>query len=65
MYLTSTPGFVDETALILYVYLPNDEDGGEESCLTVSFAFELKTAAADFSSTTSTPIAHEHSVSPN
>lgn len=28
-------GFVDDTALILYVYLPNDEDGAEESCLTV------------------------------
>ena len=29
-------GFVDDHALILYVYLSNDDDGGDESVLTVS-----------------------------
>jgi HUS1 checkpoint protein len=30
--------FINEGGLVLYVYLPNDENGGEdESCLTVSF----------------------------
>lgn len=30
-------GFADDHALILYVYLPNFDDSGEESVLTVSF----------------------------
>lgn len=29
--------FIKDTALILYVYLPNEDDGGDESCMTVSF----------------------------
>ena len=28
--------FMNETGLILYVYLPNEDDAGDESCLTVS-----------------------------
>jgi hypothetical protein len=35
MELTVTLAFIHDTALVLYVYLPNDEDGGEESVLTV------------------------------
>lgn len=35
--LTYCPvGFCHEHALILYVYIPKDEDGGDESVLTVS-----------------------------
>lgn len=30
-------GFCHEHALILYVYLPNDDTGGEDSVLTVRF----------------------------
>lgn len=30
-------GFCDEHALILYVYLPSDEEGREDSVLTVGF----------------------------
>ena len=26
---------MNETGLILYVYLPNEDEAGEESCLTV------------------------------
>ena len=33
--LGSTPGFCHEHALILYVYLPNDDESAEESVLTV------------------------------
>jgi hypothetical protein len=32
-------GFVDEHALILYVYLSNHDDGGDESVLTVSTTY--------------------------
>jgi len=35
--LTGGKGFVDEHALILYVYLSNYEDGAEDSVLTVSY----------------------------
>jgi hypothetical protein len=33
--LTGGKGFVDEHALILYVYLSNYEDGADDSVLTV------------------------------
>lgn len=36
MFCLHVIGFVDEHALILYVYLSNYEDGAEESVLTVS-----------------------------
>jgi hypothetical protein len=34
-------GIVDDLALILYVYLPNDDDGSEDSVLTVSQQYYL------------------------
>lgn len=34
-------GFCHEHALILYVYLTNDEDGGDESVLTVGLTSSL------------------------
>jgi len=34
--LLTSVGFVDEHALILYVYLSNYDDGADESVLTVS-----------------------------
>ena len=36
MLIRWRPGFVDDHALILYVYLSNDDGGGDESVLTAS-----------------------------
>ena len=36
MLIDCLVGFCHEHALILYVYISNDEDGGDESVLTVS-----------------------------
>jgi HUS1 checkpoint protein len=42
-------GFVDEHALILYVYLSNYEDGADESVLTVSGDFHVSCGHSDSS----------------
>ena len=45
-------GFCHEHALILYVYLPGADDGGEESVLTVSICAQIEYLIIDGSSTT-------------
>lgn len=52
--------FCHEHALILYVYLPGSDDGGEESVLTVSIArAEFSCALLTELSTTLAPTVHE------
>jgi hypothetical protein len=45
-------GFCHEHALILYVYLPGADDGGEESVLTVSICTQIEYLIIDGFSTT-------------
>jgi len=52
-------GFCHEHALILYVYLPGADDGGEESVLTVSVCVQIECFITDGSSTTLVRTAHE------
>ena len=52
-------GFCHEHALILYVYLPGADDGGEESVLTVSIYAHIECLVIDWSSTTLVRTAHE------
>lgn len=40
--LSANPGFCHDHALILYVYLPNDESGTDSSVLTVRPPFRFR-----------------------
>ena len=46
--LTLWLGFCHDHALILYVYLPNDDDNAEESVLTVNIPIQYHRALNDF-----------------
>ena len=55
------PGFADDHALILYVYLSNYEDGTDDSVLTVSpCPFLPRAFAYNCNSTTSPPTASKY-----